>query len=328
MKRIYALAAIVLALGGLAAYLLWRQGSGSLPGAETAFALEDSAAVRRILLERVVKGREEAQVELRRDAAGGWALDGRYPAFAPPVRRMLRTLSLIHVREPLRGPGEETALRILRTLHTRIRLYDGRGRLLKSYLLGTEARGQLGSLMMLEGARRPYIVELPGHQGYINGFFPLEVDFWRENELFYAELDSIAAIGLRDGRRRLQARLAREAPGGPWRLDLGSLPDSAALRAYLAPFVGKIYAESFAGGSYPGLLDQLRQKSPDRVLTIEYFHRPPLRVYLFERGDNPSGYFGWREDRGELLTVQRFVIDKFLALPEAWLRPADAVPLP
>lgn len=328
MKRIYGLAAVALALAGGAAYLLWGQGSGSLPGAETAFALEDSAAVRRILLERVVKGREEAQVELRRDPAGAWTLNGQYLAFAPPVRRMLRTLSLIHVREPLRGQGEETALRILRTLHTRIRLYDGRGRLLKSYLLGTEARGQLGSLMMLEGARTPYIVELPGHQGYINGFFPLEADFWRENELFYAEQDSIAAIGLRDGKRRLRARLVRESLEAPWRLDLGGMPDSAALRAYLAPFRGKIYAESFAGGSYPGLFGQLRQKSPDQVLTVEYFRRPPIRIYLFERGDNPSGYFGWREDRGELLTVQRFVVDKFLAFPEAWLRPADAAPLP
>ena len=322
MKRNFLLAGLfILLLGGYFLFV-YDQDQTSLPAREVAFAVADTGAVHRIVLTRMVEGEATARVQLDRQPEG-WTLDQRYPAFLPRVRQMLKALHGLHVQEVLYDQGVVTAGRLLDAVHTRIELYDERGKPLKTLLLGTQTKDARGTLMQLVGASKPYIVELPGLQGYVNAYFPLETSIWRENLLFVADSARVQELAISYADPAASFVLRRSAPGAAWRFTgREDRPDSSRVAAYFAAYTGRVYAESFASETYPGLFDRLQTQTPDITFTVSYFGGDSRRIVLFDRTDNPNGFFGWVEGADELLTIQHFVFDKYLVQPGDLTGPA------
>ncbi|MEZ4777293.1 MAG: hypothetical protein R3D00_29220 [Bacteroidia bacterium] len=311
MKRTYILIG-VLAVAMVCYYLfVFDRNESSLNPKDIAFAIDDTSAVKTIAMTKVINGEDIERIILDRLPNGTWQLDKKYPVFQPRINYLLKTMHLIHVKEKLIDEGINTAEHILELTHTRVEIYDQDG-LIKSYLLGTEAKGSRGTLMKLKNARYPYIVEMPGLQGFINTHFTLDRTIWRENLLFDGHIDKIQRISLTYPDPSKTVQLSREAIGSEWRL-LGNEsplnPDN--LEKYLSNFTRKVYAESFAGDTYPGKFEDLQGKTPSVTFSLQYFSGENRTVYLFEREENPNNYFGWVEGNDELLTVQHFVFDKF-----------------
>lgn len=297
-----------------AVYLIWFLGRerSSLDPGSAAFAVADTVPIDRIVLTKVVQGTETAQLRLARQPSGAWQANERYQVLRPRISRLLRTLSLLQVKEVLTGDGTATARAILNTVHTRVEIYAGRRRI-KAYRLGTETRDARGTLMMLDGSDEPLVVELPGHQGYVNGFYDTDLSAWRENYLFTALADSLQSLRIEyaaDSSRNVS--LARQ-PGGWVLMPGGETPDAAQLQAYWAAFTGRVFAESFAEARYPGKLAELRPLPPDIRFTAGYPDGRSREILLYLRSDNPNNYFGWVQGEDELLTIQHFVFDKYLA---------------
>lgn len=306
--------AFVLLLGGYFLFF-YDQDRSSLPARDTAFATADTAAIARIVLTRYAEGEATARVQLDRSATG-WTLNGRYPAFLPKVRQVLKVLHLVQVQEVLYDQGVTTAERLLDVMHTRIELFDQGGKPIKTLLLGTQTKDARGSLMKIEGAGQPYVVELPGLQGYINASFPLDTTIWRENLLFIADSARLQEVAITYADAAASFVLRRPAPGAAWRFTgREQAPDSAQLAAYLAAFTGRVYAESFATANYPGLKEKLETQPPDIVFTVSYFDGDSRRIVLYDRTDNLNSLFGWVAGQAELLTIQHFVFDKYLVKP-------------
>ncbi|RMG65552.1 MAG: hypothetical protein D6722_15835 [Bacteroidetes bacterium] len=313
--------ALVLLLGGYFLFVYDRDDT-SLPADEVAFAVEDTAAISRIVLTRYVQGEAVARVQLDRNETG-WTLDGKYAAFLPRVRQMLKALHLLHLKEVLHDQGLETAGRLLETVHTRVQLYDEAGKRIKTLRVGTQTKDARGTLMQIEGADQPYVVELPGLQGYVNAYFPMETDLWRENLLFIADSARIQELAISYPDASSSFVLRRPAPGAAWRfVGREQAPDTARLAAYFASFTGRVYAESFAEANYPGMMAKLQTQDPDIVFSVSYFEGETRRLRLYDRSDNLNGFFGWIEGEDELLTIQHFVFDKYLIQAADLLGPA------
>lgn len=292
---------------------IYDRDQSSLSLEETAFAVEDTASIHQIVLTRKVQGNPAFRIQLDRQSDGNWLLNERYTALLPKVQKLLNVLHLIQVKEVLVGEGLETADMILGTMHTLVEVSDQQGNLIKQFLLGTETKDARGTLVKLADAQTPYIVEMPGHQGYINAFFSVEELQWRENLLFQANIEQIQQIAITYADARQSFTLSRRSPESGWQiLGVEQALDSVRLAEYLSHFKGKMYAESFASGHYPGKRAELRNHDPSVELVIGYFSGERRNIKLFEREENLNNFFGWVDDGPELLTVQHFVIDKFL----------------
>ncbi|MEM7370509.1 MAG: hypothetical protein AAF587_18000 [Bacteroidota bacterium] len=291
---------------------IYDRDQSSLSLEETRFAIEDTSAIHQIVLTRMVRGNPEFRIQLDRQADESWMLNERYSALLPKVQKLLNILHLIQVKEVLTGEGLVSAEAILRSVHTLVEVSDKKGKTIKSFLLGTQTKDARGSLVKLSDAQTPYIAEMPGFQGYINAYFPVDEMNWRENLLFQAQLPDIQQIVVSYADPAQSFALSRSVRGSSWQLlGLEQSPDSAHLAAYLSHFQGKIYAESFAQADYPGKRDQLQAQPPEVEIVIGYFSGERRAIHLFERQENLNNFFGWVND-GELLTVQHFVIDRFL----------------
>lgn len=311
-KNLILLAIILLGLGAYFLFISGREQS-SVDLDNIQFAIEDTSAVYTIHLSQYNKGEVSRSLALLRTQDGSWSLNDQYTAFQPRINQLLRVMHLIRVKELLAPKGQATGENLLADANLHVEAFDRSGNSIRSYYIGSPAKNGQGNLMKLEDAEMPVIVEMPGLQGFVTNYFSLEPLFWRENLLFDGSIDALQAISIQYNDGRTSFAIARNINGIDWDFALDSRqPDPVALKQYLDNFKGKVYAESFAFENYPGLYEQLSGRNPDVSILVQNRNGDERQFHLYKRSDNPNNYFGWIEGQNELLTIQTFVIDKYL----------------
>lgn len=311
-KRTLLLAAALLVLLGL--YLIWVYPNyrKSANARAVAFALTDTASITRIVLTDQLRGETQRRVTLTRNA-GGWDVNGQFQALEPRVRRLLQVMAQIHVKEALAERGLETGKQIVELRRIHVEVFAGNDRV-KSYFLSTEAKDGRGSLMLMDGAKTPYIVALPGHQGFINGFFNPDTLLWRENLLFNLDPAGLSAFSVQFPDQPADNFTLLTPPGGALAIEgMKAQPPAEVLQAYAGEFKGKVYAESFLKNITKAQQDSIFSMPPAVILEALHTDGTRRKLVLVSRGDeNPNSYFGWLEPQRELLTVQHYVIDRYI----------------
>jgi hypothetical protein len=194
-----------------------------------------------------------------------------------------------------------------------------------AYQVGPQTKDLQGTVMRMLGdtpfwcPAQAQVVHIPGLQGYLNSRYTLDFELWRENLLFEARPEMLSSIQV-SYRKEPKQSFSLLKEGENWALEgIESRVDSQALADYLGLFEGKVYAESFAEKYFPNYLDTLRMEPADITYTLTYPDGGVRRFFLYEREDNLNNYFGWVEGEEELITVQRFVFDKYLQKREDFL---------
>jgi len=311
MKTTWILALLLIAL--VLVYALLPTGKrASLGTGEVGFSVADTAAVSRVVLTRVVDGQAGSQLVLQRQAAGGWLVNGRFRAFQPRVNTLLETLHLLHVRQPLPEAGQQAGRQLLARQHIRIEVFD-EGGLHKSIQLGTPGKDGKGSLMMLQGARAPYLVEIPGWNGYLNSRFDIEEAQWRVFPLFPARLPDIQAIALHYPDTAQSFRLSRSLPQAPWSIQ-GAQAASHTIQNYLQLFQQPVYAARRAPNALPP------EQAPLLSIQIAYFSGDTTEVRFFSIPSTTALYLAQTYPNGPPLLVQAFVMDKFFKKKSFFLK--------
>lgn len=298
---------------GLIIYLLFffDRGDTTLDPAEAGFAIEDTSAVHRIVMRSYRADRMTEEVILQRQAHGDWLLNDMYPALRPRVQHLLKVMSRLEVREVLNEGGQRTANRFFEAMRTEVEIMDEEGNYLKHYLVGSETPDARGTLMRMAGAETPYVVEMPGLQGYVKASYTMDPLLWRANRLFAADTARLQSLSLEYvSSPQLSWTLQRRADGS-WNLAEGEA-DPQRLAILLSKFKGMVYAETFANHDFPGKQQQLAEQQPDLRLSAWYRDGSRREIVMYDRHDNPNNLFGWVAGEEELLTIQHFVIDPFL----------------
>ncbi|MFK7922176.1 MAG: hypothetical protein AB8H47_09475 [Bacteroidia bacterium] len=311
-KNLILLAIILLGLGAYFLFISGREQS-SVDLENIQFAIEDTSAVYTIHLSQYNKGEITQSLALLRTQDGSWSLNDQYSVFQPRINQLLRVMHLIRVKELLAPKGQVTGESLLADANLHVEAFNRSGNSIRSYYIGSPAKNGHGNLMKLEDAEMPVIVEMPGLQGFVTNYFSLEPLFWRENLLFDGSIDALQSISIQYNDGRTSFGLTRNINGIDWDFALDNRkPEPAALKQYLDNFQGKVYAESFAFENYPGLFEELSTRNPDVSVLVQTNIGEPRQVNLYKRSDNPNNYFGWIEGQNELLTIQTYVIDKYL----------------
>ena len=156
----------------------------------TAFTLEDTAAVTKIILE------DNEGRKLQLDKQGDWWQVNRgYKARPDGVSRILETLMKLKVKYPVGKDAYESVMQTFEKPVRRVSIFkEDSTEAAKVYLLGGAPHTRKGTYMMLEGTDDPYVVHLLGHDGHLMTRFFTIPETWRDRMIMSYPAKDIESV--------------------------------------------------------------------------------------------------------------------------------------
>lgn len=185
MKRNRIALIIVLVLGVVAFWLIRNNTKSTVPQKLRDFAVKDTASITKIFL----ADKTGKTVTLTREGEGLWRVNDKYYARQDAVNTLLYTIYSIEVKEPVGKKAQDNIVKALASGATKIEIYSG-DELIKMYYVGGETQDQLGTYMLLvnektgENSSVPFVMYVPGFEGYLTTRYFTEAKDWRDRSVF------------------------------------------------------------------------------------------------------------------------------------------------
>ncbi len=318
-NRIYLLLAVLVVLGAGTWWLSRRAGQAdsTLDIAATTFSVTDTAAVDKIF----VALRSGQTHTLRRVARHYWRLDERYDVRPDMIRMLLGTLHRQRVKTPVARAARNSIVRALAGNGIKVEVYQ-HGERTSAFYVGGATNDRFGTYAILEGAEDPYILHIPGFEGFLTTRFQLTPREWRTVPVFATPLPALERVEV-------------VAPGQPERtfsvVRLGAgfgiegLPqaDTALVRAYAAQF-GQLNGQNFTDSTIRGQVDSVMRQPAGFVVTVRGRGQArPDRIRLWAVEGNKDSMIGQTDrDSAETMIVQTRLFNMVLPMRRDFVRKA------
>ncbi|MCH8329808.1 MAG: hypothetical protein IH946_00225 [Bacteroidetes bacterium] len=317
---------ILLALGVASWFFVFQEDNRTVDMDETHFHIEDTSKVYKIFMADM--GSQEILLER---TLSGWRLNGEERARPDGIDLILGTMNRIRVDYPVPSAGRDNIIKLLASDATKVEAYDKDDEFLISYYVGGSTNDIKGTYMILNGAKDPYVVHIPGFDGDVSTRYFLDKEVWKDRGVFRYQLERIKQITI-------------DYPGYPehgftltltkdsFSLDPTSdglqLPSETVKRDYLARYLSffkNVNAEGYEN-SYP-LKDSVLASTPfcvikitDRLDTeneVKIFLKPVTsrtKVQFDEKGDpmlfDEDRYFALVNHGRDFAMIQQFNFGK------------------
>jgi len=189
MKKNLLYAALLIVLLGVAWWVTQKDDRSTLDPNETVFSVEDTASIDRIFI--ADKSGRSILVEKQTD--GRWLANDTYYARWEVIDYILGAFRQMEVRMPVPKAGIENAKKQISVTGKKVELYS-KGKKIQVVYVGHATIDSRGTYMIKEGAETPFIVHIPGWEGYLSPRFFTDLQDWREKVVLRLDPDSIASI--------------------------------------------------------------------------------------------------------------------------------------
>ncbi len=343
-SRIYLLTVLLLVL--VAAVLIITKSSQSTMGDEGDFSISDTSTVTKIFL----ADKKNNTVLLVKQANGQWLLNNQYNASAYSINVFLKTAMSVEVKSPVAKEAHSNIVKLLATSSTKVEIYQTAYRvdlwgkiqwfpyekLTRVYYVGGATQDNMGTFMLMDGSETPYIVYIPGFNGYLSTrYSPLEMD-WRDHMVYnykYKDIKSIklefpetpeqSFVATKTSNRDFQI-LALAGPGGNYSVAV-PVYDTLKIMEFFSAFQN-IRFEAIIDPEGSAFKDSISKAVPFHVLTIETTDGKTSVLKTFHKSPTPDqvGIDGepaqWDRDRlfalindgKDLTLIQFYVFDPLL----------------
>lgn len=203
MKKNRLIVIVAVMLVTVAIILLAQNHYSTLKENETNFAVSDTASVTKIFI--ADKGVNSVTIE--RNKENGWVLNGNIDANNIIVQTLLSTMKRMTVKAPVSIASHDNVVKRLASIAKKVEIYQDvyridffglklfkHEKLTKVFYVGDATKNNLGTFMLMEGAKRPYIIYLPGFRGFISSRFSAMPDDWRTHVVFKNSLVDIKSL--------------------------------------------------------------------------------------------------------------------------------------
>lgn len=273
---------IVIVLALLAGYLLMNRSSTTLNAGMRDFAVKDTASITKIFM----ADKADNSILLTRENDGSWTLNHGYKAHPENINTFLLTLANVTVREPVARAAHNNVLSLLAAKSVKVEVYQNTHRIklgkyrffpvekcTKTYYVGEATMDNNGTYALLDGAKAPVIIYMPGLRGYVATRYSIFENDWREHTVFNKKLPEIDHILVEypDQPENSYKVINREDT----RLELVRLADNKVLTAYdtlkLMAFVN-----SFRNIKYEALFNDMEAERRDSITSPTPMHKITL----------------------------------------------------
>lgn len=294
-------------------FFFFRQRNGTLDKASKEFSVKDTTGIDKIFM----ADKAGHSVTLHRQSNGTWLVNSKYPVESGTLNTLLLTVQNLEVKAPVPKAGRNSVIARLASSAVKVEIYKY-GELIKIYYVGGPTQDYLGTYMLLEGSGTPFIMHLPGFNGFLTTrYSPVEED-WRRRLVFNYPENSIAAVSI----------TYPFHPELSFALDVASAEVKGSgeqpvlkLKARLL----KSYLSFFQRASFEGWestftqyqKDSLMALTPVSILKVKDNQASEKTVKVYLRKGSESPFDPERmyavDDEQNFLIIQHYVFDKILA---------------
>lgn len=189
MKKNLIALVILAVLAALAYYVYTERGSGTIKPDLHDFAVKDTSAITKIFL----ADKYGTAVTLERQDVAEWSVNKDHKARKDAIDVLLKTIMRVEMKAPVAKTAHDNIVKLMAGKSTKVEIYQGRKKV-KTYYVSDATKDNMGTYMLIEGSRTPFICHIPGFTGYLTSRYmtrPLE---WRDTEIFQHRLPQIAEV--------------------------------------------------------------------------------------------------------------------------------------
>ena len=188
-KTLVYLAILAVLSFGVYYFLISDHGSSYDPK-EADFTIKDTASIGKIFI-----ANSAGQSVLVERSTNGWTVNKKDRALPSMVNLILSTLPHQETLYPVTHAAYDNAIKVLSTDSKKVELYDRAGKKIKVFYVGGTSANQNGTNLLMEGAKTPYVVQVPGFTGYLGSRYTVEMTDWKDRTVFdmpYEEIKSVS----------------------------------------------------------------------------------------------------------------------------------------
>mgnify|MGYP001319369224 CR=1 FL=1 len=179
-KTHFYLASIIVLILLMLIFINKNQSKSSLRFDKRNFAIEDTVSINQIILQN----RNLEKITLTRETdQNQWVLNDSIPANQYLINLLLKTMKEMRVKQPIARAALTNIIKRMAIQHTKVEIFQN-DKKMKTIYVGGETQDQLGTFMMIEGAVEPYIMHIPGFNGYLSSRFSCKKELWRSKKVF------------------------------------------------------------------------------------------------------------------------------------------------
>ena len=274
--------AILAILGFGVWFFLFSDKSGQLfRSADSSFTIRDTGAIGKIFLSENGSGKS---ILLERKE-NGWVVNKKYPVLESMLRSLMATMREQEALHPAPAEMREGIIRNLAGAGIKVEVYDRSGEKMRIFYVGGELHRFAGTAMLMDGSERPYVVNIPGFEGYLTPRFTPELRYWRDRIVFDLTPDQITRVSVRYIQEPLNSFTLTQQGGKvsvtlDSSLSLGKSANEGRAKSYLK-FFSKIYAEGFLSDvpDLDSIVHSMPQKAIVDVQGVNGYHQTASLFY-------------------------------------------------
>ncbi len=196
---------VLLIVAPIAYWFITQNNSSTLKEKETGFAVVDTSIVTKIF----IADKKTNSVTLTR-TPDGWILNENYNTNNKVVGALLGTMHRLKIKSPVSIASRDNIIKRLASIGIKVEVYQEAHRinlfdkykffpyekLDKVYYVGDVTPDNLGTYMLMEDAKHPYIVHIPGFRGFLTPRYSPMPDDWKSHSVFNHSLNDIASVAV------------------------------------------------------------------------------------------------------------------------------------
>ena len=128
-----------------------------------------------------------------------WTINNQFEVRKDAIETLLNTVRSMEIQRPVSNTSYNNVIRQLASTGVKVEIYHNNK--ITSFTVGGSTKDHLGTFMLKEDADNPYIVHIPGFNGFLSPRFGIqgyEIDqtSWRNNNIFKILSEDINEISL------------------------------------------------------------------------------------------------------------------------------------
>jgi hypothetical protein len=205
MKKRSIILIIAIVLLGIAFVFIYSDRKSTVSKNDTDFAVEDTSLITKVFL----TDKENNSILLTRIAPGAWTVNDTLVARNDGINTLLKTIKRLEVDKPVPDAAHDNVMKRISSIGVKVEIYQTvyrvdifgmklfpHEKLVKTYYVGDQTQNMMGTYMAIENADKPYIMHIPGFNGFLSSRYSTLLNDWRDHTLFCTELANIKSVEL------------------------------------------------------------------------------------------------------------------------------------